>query len=347
MQLPLLALISLVSALPQLHRRQDQCAPTIQACAAADLTPENWEAFRVNDFLISFGETVGTGAGLGVGFPQFFVNNQLNAAHNFDCSGVGDICEHPLITSINSDCRFSLLSPDDVCSKYQDPEAGFLLENFRRFHEGVVNSHTAMDQAMNNILNDRFIDDLVDGLSEIEPDIVDTILKTIATIAFELTPAGRAVRIVRGVFSAVGLVMRAAGQEFDNPLSDPFGAKADIRELITAPGDREDAKKAMKNLLLQMVQGTQAQLEASLRIMFGPDALAAQPEELRVAFVVELANFGASLGPVPTVDELTQEFKRNLKHAFVSSMITGEGLGLFVSSVHSLTAFASEALNNF
>jgi hypothetical protein len=348
MQLLLFSLVSLVSALPHLHTRQDQCATTVQACGAADLTPENWDAFSIDNFLINFGETVGTGAGLGVGFPQFFVNNQINAAHEFDCSGVGDRCEHPASSPANLGCRSALLSQGDVCTKYESPEAGFILENFRRFHEGVVNSHVAMDQAMNNILNNGFIDDLVEGLSEVEPDIVDTILKTFATIAFKLSPFGRALSFVNRVITPVEIALRLAGVPFKNPLSDPFGAREDIIELIEAPQKRDAGKKAFRNQLLKMVLGTQAQLEESLRIVFGPEALAAQPEERRVAFVFELANFGGSLGPVPTVNELTAEFERSLKHSFVSSMIAGEGLGLFVSSAHSFTRkIALEAFGHF
>jgi hypothetical protein len=319
----------------QLLARQSVCNPSdqpVSACGSTDLSRANWAAFDIDDFLVNFIFVFGTGVvSTDLGFPGFFVQQNLvpGADFLFDCSTIGStLCSHPAGTNptVEDDCAFRDIPNIDtsVCGKYITPQAGFVVENFIRFHKSVSNNFLAIEDAGNAIINSNFISDVVDGLSEEKGNILDAVFGAIADFVIGILPFGRAFTLGVELFKGLDKVYSLAGQ--DSVLSSPL----DVINTISANNAIQDladrTKDQLKRQIEQMVTSSQAQMQDALDIVFGtgPKSVAGQSgSDAQESFAFQLAQNGAFLDAVPSREDLAVVMESNLKNWIVSSTITG------------------------
>ncbi|KIW73276.1 hypothetical protein PV04_01408 [Phialophora macrospora] len=319
----------------QLLARQSVCNPSdqpVSACGSAHLSKANWAAFGIDDFLVNFIFVFGTGVvSTDLGFPGFFVQQNLvpGADFLFDCSIIGStLCSHPAQTNptVEDDCAFRDIPNIDsaACGKYITPQAGFVVENFIRFHKSVSNNFLAIEDAGNAILNSNFISDVVDGLSEEQGSILDAVFGAIAGFVIGILPFGRAFTLGVELFKGLDRLYSLAGQ--DSVLSSPL----DIVNTISANNAIQDLAERTKDQLRrqveQMVASSQAQMQEALDIMFGtgPKSVAGQSgTDAQDSFAFQLAQNGAFLDTVPSREDLAVVMESNLKNWIVSSTMTG------------------------
>lgn len=318
----------------QLLARQELCDPLdqpVKACGPTDLTTAGWSSFGIDGFLSSFLQSFGTGAGGDIGFPGFFVQQNLVPGDTFlfDCSVIGSTsCSHAAGTNptIETDCAFKDIPniAQEVCGKYVSPQAGFVLENFIRLHQSVSNNFLAIEDAGNAILNSNFINDVVDGLSEEQGNILEAVFEAIAGIVLGFLPFGRAFTLGVKLFSGLNTIFSLTGQ--DAALSGPL----DVVNTITANNEIQDLAERTKDQLSRQVEAiivsSQNRMQESLDIVFGtgPNSVSGVSGiEAQDNFAFTLAQSGAFLDAVPSREDLAAVMETNLKNWIVSSTMTG------------------------
>jgi hypothetical protein len=321
----------------QLLPRQTACNPVdqpVRACGGPDLTTANWQAFNIDDFLSNFILNFGTGSVSGIGFPSFFVNNNVppSTAFDFTCTGPDSICIHPpqLNPDIGDDCAFTGIPgvSETVCGKYVSPEAGFVVENYIRFHAGVSNTIRALDDARNNILGSQFIEQVVDGLSEEQGNLLDAIFQAIFSLFIDL-PFGGALKIAAKLFSGVNTVLGFI------PGQSNLGDVTDVIRTVIANDAIQDLAERTKDQMRRQVEadidGLKAKMQSALDVIFGtgPGSAAAQEGiQNQDNLAIQLAQSGIFLDRVPSQGELAASITENLQHQIVSGVMNGMNWGI-------------------
>ncbi len=241
-----------------LFSRQDLCNPSDQpvgACGPEDLSTTNWAAFDIDTFLSDFALNFGVGAGSAIPFPGFFVQENLvpGADFLFDCTTPGSsLCSHPagVNPTVQTDCAFKEIPnvASTACGKYISPQAGFVVENFIRFHQGVSNNFFAIEDAGNAILTSTFIDDVVDGLSEEQGNILEAIFEAIAGFVLGILPFGRAFRLGVEMFKKLDTIYQLGGA--DAALS----SELDVLKTIAANEAIQDLAERTKDQLRRQIE---------------------------------------------------------------------------------------------
>ncbi|KIX97720.1 uncharacterized protein Z520_06498 [Fonsecaea multimorphosa CBS 102226] len=322
----------------QLFTRQELCNSAdqpVKACGAADLTTANWASFKIDDFLSTFVQTFGAGTSTTLGFPGYFVQQNLLDGEQFlfDCSIIGsgagsDLCKHPtgVKPNLGTDCAFKDipnvgLSP---CGNYITPQAGFVVENFIRFHQGVSNNFLAIEDAGNAILQSSFINDVVDGLSEEQGNILEAVFEAIAGFVLGILPFGRAFTLGVKLFKNLDRIYALAGD--DKALSGPLDVIRTIEANEAIQDLAERTKDQLRRQVQEIVDSSQRRMSESVDIVFGtgPKSAAGQVGiDAQDNFAFNLAQSGGFLDAVPSREELAATMETNLKNWIVSSTMTG------------------------
>ncbi|OAP54954.1 hypothetical protein AYL99_10654 [Fonsecaea erecta] len=319
----------------QLFPRQELCNPAdqqVKACGAADLSTSNWAAFRIDDFLSSFVLTFGAGTSTDLGFPGYFVRQNLLPGESFlfDCSIVGsDLCKHPVGVNpaVGTDCAFKDIPNvgNEACGGYISPQAGFVVENFIRFHQAVSNNFFAIEDAGSAILNSNFIDEVVDGLSEEQGNILEAVFEAIAGFVLGILPFGRAFTLGVQLFKNLDRIYSLAGD--DKALSGSLDVVRTIAANEAIRDLAERTKDQLRRQVQEIVDSSQRRMQESIDIVFGtgPNSAFGQPggSEAQDNFAFSLAQSGAFLDAVPARTDLAAIMETNLKNWIVSSTMAG------------------------
>jgi hypothetical protein len=151
-------------------------AGLVKGCDASSMTPENWAAFQVDQYLMRFLTEMGSADN----FPSYFVSQQAAPGNNpdFACGNMDETrCTHLSVANPDritspADCLFRNIGYPDTtpCQYYASPAAAFVVQNYIRLWQGVINNFRAVEDAGNAITNSGFIDWVVDCLSPEGPD---------------------------------------------------------------------------------------------------------------------------------------------------------------------------------
>lgn len=318
----------------QLLARQAVCDPSdqpVKSCGSTDLTTANWNSFNINNFYATFLSNFGIGDN--IGFPGFFVQQHLppGEVFLFDCTFVDAAeCKHPagVNPTLGTDCAFKDIPniAQEACGKYISPQAGFVVENFIRFHRGVSNNYLAIGDAGNSILNTNFIDDVVNGLSEEQGNIIEAIFEAIAGFVLGILPFGRAFTLGVQLFKNLDRIYSLAGE--DKALSGPFDALSTIVANEQIQDLAERTKDQLRRQVEEMVSSSQKRMVEAIDIVFGtgPKSVAGQVGgSAQEQFAFNLADSGAFLNEVPSREDLAAVMERNMKNWVVSSVMSGMG----------------------
>ncbi|KIW26232.1 uncharacterized protein PV07_09345 [Cladophialophora immunda] len=314
--------------------RQEVCNPSdqpVKACGTTDLSTASWSSFKIDDFLSSFVQTFGAGTSTDIGFPGYFVKQNLLPGESFlfDCSVIGsDLCKHPIGVNptVGTDCAFKDIPNvgNEVCGKYVSPQAGFVVENFIRFHQAVSNNFFAIEDAGSAILKSNFINDVVDGLSEEQGNILEAVFEAIAGFVLGILPFGRAFTLGVTLFKNLDRIYSLAGD--DKALSGPLDVVRTIAANEAIQDLAERTKDQLQRQVQEIVDSSQKRMQESIDIVFGtgPNSASGQPgSEAQDNFAFGLAQSGAFLDAVASREELAAVMETNLKNWIVSSTITG------------------------
>jgi hypothetical protein len=314
----------------------DAADSPVKACGESDLTPANWAAFEIDNFLVQFLTTFGQSGQ----FPSFFYQQQLppDTPSRLDCSTIdsqGCFLPSRLNPDSNTDCAFASLGAGaTACHAFLSPQAGFVARNYINLWTGVVNNFRAVDDAGNAILSTNFVDEVVDALKEREGNLFLTIVEAIASIAISFLPFGGAFKVGVKLFKAIDTVLKVAGDQGIRTNSLDVIQVAVADENIRDLADR--TKDQMKRQIQNIVTGTQQQMQNTLDAVFGSQddngqALPSE-EQARNSRAFQFASSGAFLNPVPSRQELAVNMERNLKNWVVSSTIQAMNWEMFIET---------------
>jgi hypothetical protein len=259
-----------VAANHSLNLRQLECDPSdqpVKACGTSDLTASNWAAFNIDDFLVDFLFVFGSPDF----FPGFFVDNQAVSGGNagLDCSTPDASCLHPTLQNAvpETDCAFSIIPNvlGSVCNKYLSPQAAFVVQNWINLFQGTSNSFRAIEDAGNTIAASTFVNDIVDGLSEEQGNLLEAVFESIVSLVLGILPFGRAFQLGVKLFSGIDTILGLAGQ--GSALTGPLGAIS----IAEANADIEDLAERTKDQLTRQIQeivvGTKGQMQQVLDVV--------------------------------------------------------------------------------
>ncbi|KAJ2978619.1 hypothetical protein NQ176_g3714 [Zarea fungicola] len=305
----------------------------VTKCANSDLTKANWDAFGIDNFLITMIRQFGTSDN----FPKFLLSQLAPMGQtgnaNFDCSNIQDPTNCQIKSVFNPNggsCNFKGLS-NTLCLDFSSPEAGYVAANYINMYNGLRSNFLAVRQAVDNLKSQNFISNLVDKLSPQKQPIGPAIFGLISDLVVDILPIGGEVKAASTFLKKLKVIAKATKKD----------AKKDGKDIISvleSNGDIDKQAAATKDTLTQQLEavavGTQKRMTELVAQIFGPNQDPTTPSDKDIASTVAFQNayHGGFLDTVPQVADLQPQMEKQMKTWIASQIISILGYAMFIDT---------------
>ncbi|KAK4953616.1 hypothetical protein LTR10_008219 [Elasticomyces elasticus] len=286
------------------------CEPKEQlACAATDLTPRNWVSNRIDDIVFCRMVPSMDGPAIkGPNQPHAYISFEANGLRSdeFDCSDFN----HP------ERCSLDIQSTPTPCDFFQSAgsfaQDGFIAQSFINIYFSLRNMYFAVQEARDELINERFVDDMVKNLGRVKTPIPRSVLFKLVNLSLVFLPNPASLGAAADIAAA-----RAVAKTFKT--IDKTLVKGGLSDAEAQESNERQQPVILRSALTTMASSLQDALQEQLRTIFSTE------HAVDDGFYEDLLRDGVHLGPVISQDDYKKATKQNMRSYLIAQFLANAG----------------------